>query len=102
MLATTLGTEIDSLRLSLVPLLEYENQKFSAYAAAQKALDLASTSLLDFRNLGVDEKLAWRFAYDALGKARNALKSSGEIEPAISQIQLCMDRLAEDGLGAGQ
>jgi hypothetical protein len=90
-----IGKEIDSIRKSLVLLLEYPDQKFSAYAAAQKALDLASTTLSDYRTMGVDQKLAMRFAHDALGRAHAALQSSGEDEPALSKIESCMAQLAE-------
>ena len=90
---TTLASEIDSIRLSLNLLWEFNDRKFSAYASAQKSLDLASTTLLDYQSLGADEKLARRFACDTLGKAREALKSSGEAEPAIHKIEEIMPRL---------
>lgn len=54
----SLASEIDLTRRSLILLLEYPDRKFSAYATAQKALDLASTTLSDFQTIGVDEQLA--------------------------------------------
>lgn len=93
-----LAGEIDSIRKNFALLLEYNDQKFLAYTTAQKALDHATTALLDFGNLGVDQTLAMRFAYDALVRAHGALQSSGEDEPALGKIEGVMARLDEETL----
>lgn len=93
-----LANDISDIRDSLVLLLEDSDQVFLARTASQKALDLAITTLKDWRTLGVGKKLALKFSFDALVRAHAALQSSGEIEPAIEKIESAMARLAEETL----
>ena len=80
-----LASEIDGIRLSLVLMWEFSDEKFAAIAAAQKSLDLAAIVLLDFGNL--------RFAHECLSRARVALESVGEFESAVGKIESVMARL---------
>lgn len=87
-----IGDEINLIRDSITLLLELPDETFTARALAQKQLGLASAALLDFRS-----KLAMRFAYDCLIRARHALEASGEDESAaITKIESCMAQLAEE------
>jgi hypothetical protein len=90
-----LASEIDLIRLSLVLLLEFNDQKFLAYTTAQKALDRATTALSDFR-MDANQMLVMRFAYDCLIRAHAALQGSGEDEPALAKIEACIGQLAEE------
>lgn len=85
-----IATEILAIFDSLILRLEDDDKRFTAVATAQRQLSLAATTLSEFQS-----ELAARFACDALAKARDALKSIGENEPAL-RIETVMARLAED------